>query len=105
MSSLTISKRASPSGARKSHWTGKLQAGEAALLAELPAAGDELVIDKANGKKVQSVGNRFRKAIEKEHRNKYYKANAGYTAFGIGSRLPWSFCLFIFGDLHEDVTR
>ncbi len=42
------------------------------------------MIDKANGKRVQSVGNRFRQAIEKEHRNKYYNGNAGYTSLGIG---------------------
>lgn len=83
--------------------TGKLQAGEAALLAEIPSAGDALVIDKANGKKVQSVGNRFRQAIEKEHRNKYYKGNAGYTSLGIGLSIAVVASLFIFGDLSEDV--
>jgi uncharacterized membrane protein YgcG len=83
--------------------TGKLQAGEAALVAEIPSAGDALVIDKANGKKVQSVGNRFRQAIEKEHRNKYYKGNAGYTSLGIGLSIAVVASLFIFGDLSEDV--
>jgi uncharacterized membrane protein YgcG len=82
---------------------GKLQSGEAALIAEIPAAGDTLVIDKANGKKVQSVGNRFRQAIEKEHRNKYYLSNAGYTALGIGLSIAVVACLFTFGDLQEDV--
>lgn len=83
--------------------TGKLQSGEAALIAEIPSAGDALVIDKANGKKVQSVGNRFRQAIEKEHRNKYYKGNAGYTSLGIGLSIAVVAALFIFGDLDEDV--
>lgn len=82
---------------------GKLQSGEAALIAEIPTAGDTLVIDKANGKKVQSVGNRFRQAIEKEHRNKYYKSNAGYTSLGIGLSIAVVASLFIFGDLDEDV--
>ncbi len=82
---------------------GKLQAGEAALMAEIPSAGDEFVIDKRNGKKVEAVGNRFRQAIEKEHRNKYYKANAGYTSLGIGLSIAVVASLFIFGDLHEDV--
>jgi VIT1/CCC1 family predicted Fe2+/Mn2+ transporter len=81
---------------------GKLQSGEASLMAEIPSAGDELVIDKANGKKVQSVGNRFRQAIEKEHRNKYYKGNAGYTSLGIGLSVAVVASLFIFGDLSED---
>ncbi|MGC4407980.1 DUF2207 domain-containing protein [Rhizobium rosettiformans] len=83
--------------------TGKLQSGEAALIAEIPSAGDALIIDKANGKKVQSVGNRFRQAIEKEHRNKYYKGNAGYTSLGIGLSIAVVASLFIFGDLDEDV--
>ncbi|ODS58864.1 MAG: hypothetical protein ABS40_00635 [Agrobacterium sp. SCN 61-19] len=83
--------------------TGKLQSGEAALIAEIPTAGDALIIDKANGKKVQSVGNRFRQAIEKEHRNKYYKGNAGYTSLGIGLSIAVVAALFIFGDLDEDV--
>lgn len=83
--------------------TGKLQSGEAALISEIPSSGDTLVIDKANGKKVQSVGNRFRQAIEKEHRNKYYKGNAGYTSLGIGLSIAVAAALFIFGDLDEDV--
>ncbi len=82
---------------------GKLQAGEASLIAEIPSNGDELVIDKANGKRVQSVGNRFRQAIEKEHRNKYYNGNAGYTSLGIGLSIAVVAALFIFGDLDEDV--
>ncbi|KPF59753.1 DUF2207 domain-containing protein [Rhizobium sp. AAP116] len=83
--------------------TSKLQSGEAALIAEIPSSGDTLVIDKANGKKVQSVGNRFRQAIEKEHRNKYYNGNPGYTSLGIGLSIAVVAALFIFGDLDEDV--
>lgn len=82
---------------------GKLQAGEAALMAEIPSAGDAFVIDKAHGKKVEAVGNRFRSAIEKEHRNKYYKANAGYTSLGISISIAVVASLFLFGDLHEDI--
>ena len=83
--------------------TGKLQAGEAALIAAIPSADDALVIDKANGKKVQTVGDSFRAAIEKEHRDKYYKSNAGYTLLGIGLSIAIVASLFIFGDLNEDV--
>ncbi|NBB49929.1 DUF2207 domain-containing protein, partial [Rhizobium sp. CRIBSB] len=82
---------------------GKLQAGEAALMGEIPSAGDEFIIDKQNGKKVESIGTRFRQAIEKEHRNRYYKGNAGYTALGIGLSIAVIASLFIFGDLSEDV--
>ncbi|THV16603.1 DUF2207 domain-containing protein [Rhizobium rhizophilum] len=94
--SITIRRTAKPVD-------GKLPAGQAALIAEIPSADDTLVIDKANGKKVQSVGNRFRQAIEKEHRNKYYKGNAGYTSLGIGLSIAVVAALFIFGDLNEDV--
>lgn len=82
---------------------GKLQSGEAALMAAIPSAGDALVIDKANGKKVKTVGDSFRAAIEKEHRDRYYKSNAGYTSFGIGLSIAVVAALFIFGDLSEDV--
>lgn len=82
---------------------GKLQAGEAALIAEIPSAGKTLVIDKANGKRVQSLGDSFRSAIEKEHRDKYYKANAGYISLGIGLSIAVVASLFIFGNLDEDV--
>ena len=82
---------------------GKLQAGEAALMAEIPSAGYEFIIDKRNGKKVEAVGNRFRQAIEKEHRNKYYKGNPGYTSLGIGLSIAVVASLFIFGNLDEDV--
>ncbi|QEE46806.1 DUF2207 domain-containing protein [Rhizobium sp. WL3] len=94
--SITIRRTAKPVD-------GKLPAGQAALIAEIPSADDTLVIDKANGKKVQSVGNRFRQAIEKEHRNKYYRGNAGYTSLGIGLSIAVVAALFIFGDLNEDV--
>ncbi|MFN3719686.1 MAG: DUF2207 domain-containing protein [Rhizobium rhizophilum] len=94
--SITIRRTAKPVD-------GKLPAGQAALIAEIPSAEDTLVIDKANGKKVQSVGNRFRQAIEKEHRNKYYRGNAGYTSLGIGLSIAVVAALFIFGDLNEDV--
>ena len=82
---------------------GKLQAGEAALMAEIRSQGDALVIDKANGKKVQKVGDSFRAAIEKEHRDKYYKANAGYISVGVGLSIAVVALLFIFGNLDEDV--
>lgn len=82
---------------------GKLQAAEAALMMEIPSAGDEFIIDNRNGKKVEAVGNRFRQAIEKEHRNKYYKGNAGYISLGVGLSIAVVASLFLFGNLDEDV--
>ncbi len=81
---------------------GKLPAGQASLLAALGAPGDSLTIDKANGKRVQSVGTKFRKAIEKEHRGKYYQANTGYTVGGVALSVASLAALLIFGSLTED---
>jgi uncharacterized membrane protein YgcG len=82
---------------------GKLESGQALLIKEIPSAGKTLVIDKANGERVQTVGSAFRSAIEKEHRDKYYKGNAGYIAFGIGMSVVFIIALFIFGTLDDDV--
>ncbi|KPF45705.1 DUF2207 domain-containing protein [Rhizobium sp. AAP43] len=82
---------------------GMLEAGQARLIKEIPSAGDELIIDKENGKRVQTVGSAFRAAIEKEHRNKYYKANAGYISFGIAMSVAIILALFVFGTLDEDI--
>src|SRR5690606_4864362 len=38
-----------------------------ALLKEIVQPGDQLVINKANGSRVQTVGGNFRSAMEKEH--------------------------------------
>ncbi|MEO3386144.1 DUF2207 domain-containing protein [Mesorhizobium sp. CAU 1741] len=57
--------------------------GEAAILSHLPGDGDELTVDKNNGERVQATGLSFRTAIEKEHRNRYYRQNAGYLVIGV----------------------
>jgi len=81
---------------------GKLPAGQASLIASLGEPGDSLTIDKANGKRVQSVGTKFRKAIEKEHRGKYYQANTGYIFGGVALSIASLAALLIFGSLTED---
>ncbi|MCA1970583.1 MAG: DUF2207 domain-containing protein [Rhizobium sp.] len=81
---------------------GKLPAGQASLIAALGEPGDSLTIDKANGKRVQSVGTKFRKAIEKEHRGKYYQANTGYIFGGVALSVASLAALLIFGSLTED---
>ncbi|MBW8321915.1 MAG: DUF2207 domain-containing protein, partial [Rhizobium sp.] len=58
--------------------------------------------DKANGKRVQSVGTKFRKAIEKEHRGKYYLDNTGYIVGGVALSVASLAALLIFGSLTED---
>lgn len=78
------------------------QAGQASLLAELGEAGSTFTIDKKNGKRVESVGRKFRSAIEKEHRGKYYRANSGYFAGGVALSIAALVALFVFGTLEED---
>ncbi len=81
---------------------GKLPSGQASLIAAFGAPGESFTIDKANGKKVQSVGRKFRGAIEKEHRGKYYKDNSGYIFGGVVLSIVALAALLIFGSLSED---
>lgn len=80
----------------------KLPTGQAALIAEVGRPGSELVIDKANGQRVQSVGQRFRSAIEKEHRGRYYRSNSGYVFGGVVLSGAVFVALLMFGDLSEE---
>lgn len=57
--------------------------GQRAILGALAADGDTLTIDKSNGATVQSVGGAFRRAMEKEHRNQFYRGNMLYVAGGL----------------------
>ena len=81
---------------------GRLPSGQASLIAAFGAPGESFTIDKANGKKVQSVGRKFRGAIEKEHRGKYYKDNSGYIFGGVVLSIVALAALLIFGSLSED---
>lgn len=80
-----------------------LPTGQKTLLQSIGGSGSELRIDKANGKKVETVGSQFRQAIEKEHRGKYYHSNAGYTLFGVFLSIAFLGAVLVFGDLEEDV--
>lgn len=80
----------------------KLPSGQASLIAAFGAPGESFTIDKANGKKVQSVGRKFRGAIEKEHRGKYYKDNSGYIFGGVVLSIVALGALLVFGSLSED---
>lgn len=81
----------------------KLPEGQAALLAAI-GAGGELVIDKANGERVEKVGKAFRDAIEKEHRGKYYRSNALYIAGGVALSVAALAGLLVFGGLDDDAV-
>ncbi|OHV85551.1 DUF2207 domain-containing protein [Ensifer sp. LCM 4579] len=80
----------------------QLPTGEAAVMKAIAAADGRLTIDRANGKKVEAAGSGFRRAMEREHRDKYYRANTGYIIGGVLISVVSLAALFIFGDLGED---
>lgn len=80
----------------------KLPPGQASLLKSIGKAGDSLTIDQAHGEQVQKIGGNFRSAIEKEHRNRYYKANSGYVIGGVCLSLAVGAAMFVFGSFDED---
>ncbi len=82
---------------------GPLPKGEDVLLATIDQKGGTFRIDKDNGLAVQSMGNRFRSAIEKEHRGKYYLNNSGYVFGGVALSLVFLAGAFFFAHLTEDV--
>ncbi|NKJ37071.1 DUF2207 domain-containing protein [Rhizobium sp. SG570] len=61
-----------------------------------------LVIDKENGQAVQKLGSQFRSAIERDHRDEYYKANAFYIILGVVLSVLILASIIIFGRLHEN---
>jgi len=79
-----------------------LPTGQKTLLASIGGRGESLTIDKAHGAEVEKVGRQFRTAIEKEHRGKYYRSNAGYTVFGILFSIAIIIATLVFGDLDEN---
>lgn len=83
--------------------SGSLPKGEDVLLAAVEGAGGSFVVDKANGTKVQSLGKRFRSAIEGEHRNKYYIHNSGYIFAGLAMSIAVLLAAFYFAHVSEDI--
>lgn len=81
----------------------QLPVGQATLLREIGGPGKELVIDKAHGEEVQTVGENFRRAMEKEHRGKYYRSNTGYVIGGVVLSVVALGALFLFGDVQPDM--
>ncbi len=79
-----------------------LPVGEAAILADLPQAGDELPVDKANGERVQRLGKSFRSAMEREHRNRFYRHNPGYLIIGVVLSVATIAATLIFGRVGEE---
>lgn len=81
---------------------GRLPTSEAEVLKALPSAGAQLLIDRAHGERVQTLGTSFRNAMEREHRQKYYHANRPYVAGGVVLSLLCLGVLLLFGGLDEE---
>lgn len=90
---LTIRRTAKPAA--------NLPVGEAAILGHLPQEGDTLTVDKANGTRVVAVGASFRAAMEKEHRNRFYRHNRFYVFAGIALSVLTLVAFIAFGGLSE----
>jgi len=81
----------------------ELPTGQASILGSVGGSGQSLEIDKAHGTTVQFAGKRFRQAIEKEHRGRYYKTNTVYVLGGVLLSVLAIATLVVFGDLEPDV--
>lgn len=81
--------------------TDKLPTGEAALMRAVESADGRLVIDRENGPAVQKAGEAFRKAMESEHRGKYYKANIGTIIAGIALSVAFILAILVLGTLDD----
>lgn len=62
---------------------GRIGVGQRAILNLLPQDGDTLTVDKSSGETIQAVGRAFRMAMEREHRNQFYRGNVIYLAAGM----------------------
>jgi uncharacterized membrane protein YgcG len=80
-----------------------LPPGQAVLLQSIGGPGDVLVIDTDNGSRVETLGQEFRKSIEKEHRGKYYHGNVGYIVGGVALSVAAILALLVFGNLEPDM--
>src|SRR5690606_27547823 len=58
---------------------------------------------KSNGATVQSVGGAFRRAMEKEHRNQFYRGNVLYIAAGFFVSVLLLLLIFAFGGFEPEM--
>jgi len=79
----------------------KLPVGERAILAKLDALGRDLVVSKANGESVQSLGSKFRSAMEREHQSVFYRYNVGWIIPGVLLSVAAIVLTFVFGRLSD----
>jgi uncharacterized membrane protein YgcG len=79
-----------------------LPPGENTIIATLKRSGAPIKIEKSNGLAVKKLGEDFQSAIEKEHRGKYYHANAGYLTLGVLLSVATVVALFLFGNMSDE---
>jgi uncharacterized membrane protein YgcG len=79
----------------------KVDAGEKVLMGAI-GPFSPLVIDEANGTKIQKIGEKFRNAVEREHRGEFYKANTLYVIGGVILSVFVLGAIIVFGRLHEN---
>lgn len=80
----------------------QLGAGEAAILAWVEGQGDAFTISKANGTGVQLLGRKFRSAIERENRARFFKQNRMFAVIGIAVTVAAVALMIVFGDYAPD---
>ncbi|MEO0920197.1 MAG: DUF2207 domain-containing protein, partial [Pseudomonadota bacterium] len=81
---------------------GGLPTGEQALIQRVINNDGYLILNKANGKKVLSLADKFTSAMEKEHRSVYYKFNSGWIVFGVILSIAVAVGTVIFARFTED---
>lgn len=91
-----------PDGNPRNAWDDPLPKGESAVNRWLRNRGSPLTINKDNGKSVQTLGSKFRSAIESESRARYFKKNWGYVIPGAILSALAAIALVVFGNLSED---
>jgi hypothetical protein len=79
----------------------KFPVGEKALLKKLDALGGALEVSKTNGKKVQSLGSKFRSAMEREHQSVFYRFNVGWIIPGVLLSVAAIIITLVFGRISD----
>lgn len=79
-----------------------LPKGEAVLEAWLIGRGSPLTLNKSNGTSIKSLGTKFRRAIERESRNVFFRNNRAFLIPGAILSVVTIIALLIFGQLMPD---
>ncbi|MGE5535455.1 MAG: DUF2207 domain-containing protein [Acidobacteriota bacterium] len=79
-----------------------LPPGEGAILKWVSERGGSATIDRAHGKAVAEVGDKFTAAIEAESRNRFFRRNLGYVLAGVAMTAAVIFVVVNYGGLQEE---